>query len=155
MMRFLRTHTRLIMVGVCCLAVGAGASAIASAGASGSHSADHFRDGHHGWTLHARARGLFGLARGAVHGSIVVAIKTGFATITFDRGKIDSVNGQNLTLTEGTPNATYKTVTVTIPARARIRDNRRDAGMSALRPGQRVIVVQAPRRTFVFAHTAP
>jgi hypothetical protein len=25
--------------------------------------------------------------------------------------------------------------------------------MSAIKPGQRVIVLQAPRRTFVFAHT--
>ena len=44
-------------------------------------------------------------------------------------------------------------VTLTIPAGARIRDDRRLAAMSAIKTGQRVVVLQAPQRTFVFAHT--
>lgn len=44
-------------------------------------------------------------------------------------------------------------VTVTIPADARVRDNGTATTLSALRAGQRVIVIQVPRRTFVLAHT--
>jgi hypothetical protein len=77
----------------------------------------------------------------------------GFVTVSFDRGRVDSVNGQQLTLTEGTAKASYKTVTLTIPSTARVRDNRQAATLSDLKAGQRVIVVTAPRQTFVIAHT--
>lgn len=101
----------------------------------------------------ARAGALRRLARRTVHASLVVATRTGFANVTLDRGKVDSVRGRQLTLIEGTKASSYKTVTLTIPAGARIRDNRQLAAMSAIKPGQRAIVLQAPRRTFVFAHT--
>jgi hypothetical protein len=151
-MSALRKHARLILAGVCCLAIGAGASAIASAGATsrattsrGSTPSLHLRA--------LRAHGLRALARRAVHGKIVVRTRNGFVTVTFDRGTIDSVSGRKLKITEGTAQAVYRAVTLTIPAGARIRDNRQPATLAALKPGQRVIVIRAPERTFVFAHT--
>ncbi len=39
---------------------------------------------------------------------------------------------------------TYKSVTVTVPSGARIRDNGQQATMSSLKQGQRVVVLQAP-----------
>ena len=53
---------------------------------------------------------------------------------------------------EGTRRATYKTVTVTLPANARIRVDRRPAQLSDVKPGQRVAVLRAPERAFVRAH---
>jgi hypothetical protein len=148
-MSYIRTHGRLLLVAVCCVALGAGAGAIATAGAASSTPAHAKATAHPG----TRRGALRRFARRAVHGSVVVRTKTGFATVTFDRGTVNSVNGQQLTITEGTPKATYKTVTLTIPSTARVRDNRQPASLSDLKAGQRVIVVQAPKRTFVIAHT--
>jgi len=146
----IRKHSRLVLVGVCCVALGAGASAIASAGAStGSSGKAPQQSGMRG----LRAGGLRRLAKRAVHGDLVIATKKGFVTASFDRGRIQAVNGQQLTITEGTKRASYKTVTLTIPPTARVRDNRQKASMSALKDGQRVIVIQAPKRTFVIART--
>lgn len=140
-------HSRLLLVAVCCAALGAGASAIATAGASTGTSSDHAA------AKHATRGGLRRLALRAVHGSAVVHTKQGFVTVTFDRGKVDSVNGQQLTITEGTAKASYKTVSLTIPADARVRDNRQKASLSDVMAGQRVIVIQAPNRTLVIART--
>ena len=84
------------------------------------------------------------LERRAVHADVVVATKSGFATVTIDRGVVQSVSGQQLTIREGTKKATYKTVTLTIPSSAKVRDNRRASTLSALTAGQRASVVQAP-----------
>ena len=150
-MSFVTKHAKLLTIAVCCLAVGAGASAIATAGAStsskGAASTAQAR------FAGARAGALRRLVRRTVQANLVVATRTGFANVTLDRGKVDSVSGRQLTLTEGTQANSYKTVTLTIPAGARIRDDRRLAAMSAVKPGQRVVVLQAPQRTFVFAHT--
>jgi hypothetical protein len=145
-MSFITKHMRIVVVGLSAMAIGAGASAIASAGAAGTHAARGTRAGH-------RAYGLRRLGRRAVNGSLVVKTATGFQTITFNRGKVDSVSGSKLTMTDGTRRASYQTVTLTIPSTARIRDNRQPATLAALKPGQRVIVIQAPKRTFVIAHT--
>ena len=144
-MSFIRTHGRLLVVAVCCIALGAGVSAIATAGAATGNSS-HPKAG-------VRRGGLRRFAARAVHGTVVARTRSGFATVTFDRGTVDSVNGRQLTLTEGTAQATYKTVTLTIPSTARVRDNRRRATLSDVKAGQRVIVVQAPKQTFVIAHT--
>jgi hypothetical protein len=146
-MSYIRSHSRLLLVAVCCAALGAGASAIATAGASTGTSSGH------AVAKHAKRGGLRRLALRAVHGSAVVHTKQGFVTVTFDRGKVDSVNGQQLIITEGTAKASYKTVTLTIPAGARVRDNRQKASLSDVKPGQRVIVIQAPKRTLVIART--
>ena len=84
---------------------------------------------------------------------MVVATKSGFATVTINRGFVQSVSGQQLTIREGSAKATYKTVTVTIPAGAVIRDNRQKASLSDVKAGQRVLVLTAPKRTYVIART--
>lgn len=151
-MSIIRRNSRLLLIAVSCAAVGAGASAIASAGASTSTPAKvaPARAAHHHrlW-----AGGVRRWTARAVHGNLVVKTKRGFVNVTFDRGKVDSVNGQRLTVTEGTRKASYQTVTLTIPANARVRDDRHKASLSDLTPGQRVIVIQAPKRTLVIAHT--
>jgi hypothetical protein len=150
-MSSIRRHSRLLLVAVCCVAVGAGISAIATAGAATSNTSSH------AGATHARAgkRGKGGLRRllHAVQGSAVVRTADGFANVTFERGKVDSVSGQQLTITEGTAKATYKTVTVTVPAGAVVRDNRQKAALSDVKAGQRVLVLTAPKRTYVIART--
>jgi hypothetical protein len=150
-MSSLRKHSRLLVVAVSCVALGAGVSAIAGAGAATPASAGHPASTR---TAHQGRRGaLRRVAARAVQGSVVVHTKSGFATVTFDRGKVDSVNGQQLTITEASRTATYKTVTLTIPSTAKVRDNGRPAGLSGVTAGQRVLVVMAPRQTYVIART--
>jgi hypothetical protein len=159
-MSSLRKHSRLLAVAVTCVALGAGVGAIASAGAATGGSAkapaagkqtQHAKHGKHG--KQAKAGGLRRYAARAVDGSVVVRTKDGLETVTFDRGKVDSVSGQQLTITEGTPKAAYKTVTLTIPANAVVRDDRQKATLADVKPGQRVLVLVAPKRTFVIART--
>jgi hypothetical protein len=148
----IRKHSRLLLVAVCCLALGAGASVIAGAGAATSTKASAGAKA--GAKAHGAKRGgLRQIARRTVHGDFVVHTKAGFRTVTVDRGVVDSVAGQQLKITEGTPKATYRTVTLTIPANARVRDDRQKASLAAVKPGQRVLVIAAPKRTFVIAHT--
>jgi hypothetical protein len=147
-MSTIRRHSRLLLVAVCCVAAGAGISAIATAGASTSTPSPHTAAKH----AKARTGGLRLLAR-AVQGSAVVRTAHGFATATFARGKVAAVTGQRLTITEGTPRAAYKTVTMTVPANAVIRDDRQKATLSAVKAGQRVLVLTAPQRTYVIART--
>ena len=149
-MRSMFKHSRLLVVAVCCVALGAGISAIASAGASTTKSA------HAGTTAGHKGQhggGLKRFAARAVHGDVVVPTKTGFATVTFDRGVVDSVSGQQLQITEGTKKATYKTVTLTIPTTAVVRDDKQKSTLASVKAGQRVLVVQAPKRTLVVART--
>jgi hypothetical protein len=148
-MSFLRNHSRVLLIAAICAVLGAGASAIATAGAS-SGSAP---------VKGAGALGKRGLRRGAlrmlarsVHGTLVVPTRTGFANVTFDRGSVLSVSGQQVTIAEGTKKATYKTITLTIPEAAVVRDNGKKTALRNVKPAQRVIVVQAPKRTFVIVH---
>ena len=150
-MSSLRKHSRLLVVAVACVALGAGISAIASAGAATTPSSGHSASA--GKAHAARAGALRRFAARAVQGSVVVRTKSGFGTVTFDRGKVDSVSGQQLTITEGTKKASYKTVTLTIPSTAKVRDNRRASSLSALTAGQRVLVLTAPKQTYVIART--
>lgn len=146
-MSFIRRHTRVALVGASCAAAGIGAGAIATAGASTGNSSRPAAG-------NAKKLGpMRRLAARGVQGSAVVHTRHGFATVSFERGRVDSISGRRLTIAEGTPKATYKTVTVTIPADAVVRDNRQKATLSAVKPGQRVIVVTAPRRTHVIART--
>lgn len=151
-MKLRKSHLKLIGLAASCVAIGAGISAITSAGAATSSAAG----AHAGKAAraHRGARGARGAIRRAVHANLVVATKSGFANVTFDRGTVDSVNGQQLTLREGTKKRAYKTVTLTIPSNARVRINRKTATLSQLTPGQRVLVFQLPKRTLVSAHNA-
>ncbi|HEX3832022.1 MAG TPA: hypothetical protein VHW04_08635 [Solirubrobacteraceae bacterium] len=143
-------HSRLLLVAVCCVAVGAGASVIAGAGAATSTKTN--ATGHR--SHNGRKGGLRRVALHAVHGDVVMHTKAGFRTVTFDRGVVDSVAGQRLKITEGTPKATYKTVTLAIPANAVVRDDKQKSSLSSVNAGQRVLVVTAPNRTLVIARTA-
>ena len=147
-MKFLRSHWTLIAVALSCAAGGAAISAIQAAGAATKpgRSVNSYRHADHRYGFHR-------LIRHVVHGQIVVATPQGFQTITFDRGWVQSVSGQQLSLREGTKRASYRTVTLTIPSTARVRDDGQLASLSHVRTGQRALVVQAPARTFVFAHT--
>jgi hypothetical protein len=88
-----------------------------------------------------------------VHSEMVVPTKSGddFETITQDSGKVDSVSSSQLTITEGTDQATYKTVTLDIPADAQVIRDGRKADLGDLRQGDQVHVSQSPQDTFVFA----
>ena len=145
-------HWRTLGVGACCAAAGIGAGAIATAGASPSKAAKPATTA--SASAHAgKHHGLRALARRAVHGTAVVHTKQGFATVTYDRGVVDSVSGDQIKLTEGTPKSTYKTVTLTVPSTVHVRDNKQKASMSSVTAGQRAMVVQLPKRTVVIART--
>jgi hypothetical protein len=104
--------------------------ALAGAGAGIAGSEAHH--GHHG-------RGFF---RGPVHSESVFAARDGsFKTITMDRGEVVSVSGDQLTLREGTKTATYKTVTLTVPADK----------LTGVTAGEKAVVVQSPKGVFVSA----
>lgn len=149
-MTFLRRHFKLLSIGAACAAAGAGASAIATAGATGTSSTSSSSAGHPAVARAARRS----ILRRAVQGDAVVATKNGFATVRLNRGFVQSVSGQQLTIREGTRKATYKTVTLTIPAGAKVRDNGKSASLSDLTSGQRVGVVKGPKQTRVVARDA-
>ena len=152
-MSIINYRSRALAVGVLCAAGGAGAGAVASASASSSHTAK----AHHAKAAgqHAKGRGhaLRELARHSVSGSAVIHTKAGYKTVTFERGTVDSVNGDQLTITEGTPKSTYKQVTLTVPSSALVRDNRQKSSLSSLTQGERVVILSLPKRELVVAHT--
>jgi hypothetical protein len=148
---YLRKHLKLVTVAAACVAIGAAGSAIATAGAASSGTTT--TSSTTAKVPRMRGVGARVLARRAVHANVVVATKSGFETVTVDRGFVQSVSGQQLTIREGTKKATYKTVTLTIPTNATVRDNRQTSPLSALTDGQRVLVAQAPQRTWVIART--
>jgi hypothetical protein len=88
-----------------------------------------------------------------VHSEMVVPNKAGdgFITVTGDDGKVNSVSGSQLTITEGTEKATYKTVTLDIPSDATVVRDGDKAQLSDLQAGDQVHVSQSPDGSFVFA----
>lgn len=83
----------------------------------------------------------------------MVATKSGFANVTVARGRVQSINGDVLTLVEGTPKQSYRTATLTLPATVRVRDDKQKASLSQVTAGQRATVVIGPNRALVVAHT--
>jgi hypothetical protein len=147
-------HRRALALATTCVAVGVGIGAITSAGASTTKAASSSKVAHTAAAArHGRLRHRGRLLRRAVQGDVIVRTASGFGTVSFQRGTVTSVSGAQLTLTEGTRKASYKSVTVTVPAQAVVRDNRTRATLSSLTAGQRVLVINAPKRTFVLAHT--
>ncbi len=141
-----KARLKLGAVALVCVALGAGASVVANGAASTSaHPATTA-------THHARLR-LGALIRRTAQASLVVHTKQGFVNVTIARGTVQSVSGNQLTLTEGTRKATYKTVTYTLPATVRVRDNRRRSTLNAVKAGQRALVVILPKRALVVART--
>jgi len=151
MVKQVHKHAKVLAVGVSCAGLAAGAGAIATAGAATTHSGSHARA--HARAAAVRRLGMHGQPSGppAVHGQLVVPTKTGFATVTFDRGTIKSVSGQQLVVTEGTPKSTYQTVTLTIPADAVVKLDGKSAALDSLPTGDHVMVVQGPNKTCVLA----
>lgn len=149
-MRLLKRHYKLVALAAACVALGAAVSAITSAGAATPASGTTSTAS--GAATHPRRLGLARRAfAGSVQGSLVVHTKSGFATVTFERGVVDSVSGNQLKLTERTNKAVYKSVTITIPSNATVRINRQRATLGQLKPGQHATVVSAPKRTVVVA----
>jgi hypothetical protein len=149
MIHYIQRHITLIAVAVLCTGAGAAASAIANATAASTSPPArmaHHGMGHHGLSLRA-------LVHRTVAGNLVVATRRGFVHVTVARGLVRSVGAHSITLTEGTPRASYRTVTLKLPAKVRVRDNRRRASLGQVSAGQRAIVVIAPRRALVAAHT--
>lgn len=90
-----------------------------------------------------------------IHSETVVPNdKGGFDTVTMDRGAFSSLSGDQLTITEGTKTATYKTVTLTIPSGASVRRNGEAAKLSNLKSGDTVMVMQGAKGTVVAANDA-
>ena len=130
-----------------CAAVGAAGAYVGDAASSPSaSSAATNKAGHAGGARRGPLRAL----RRAVHADAVVPTKDGsFVTVTLDRGVIEKVDGNALTLKEGTRNATYRTVTLQIPSNAVVRIKRQPGKLSDVQQGQRAIVVHGPKRTLV------
>jgi hypothetical protein len=144
------------VLGLDCVAIGAGVGAIASAGAATTSSsagagAAGSTKANRGGGYPALARRLREVRRVAA-GTLTVATKNGFVTVTFDNGAVQSVSGQQLTLLEGTK-TTHRTATLTIPTGAVVRDDGEPAPLGALKAGQRAVVITAPNHTYVIART--
>jgi hypothetical protein len=136
-----------------CAAMGAGATFAVNASAPSTTPASaHGPGGHRNAPHLLRHHAALRRVRRAVHAEAVIPVAGGkFATVIYDRGTVEKVEGQQLTLREGTKTATYKTVTLTIPDDAKIRVNGRPASLADVKPDQRAFVVQGPNVTRVFA----
>src|SRR3954452_15734676 len=135
---------RTILIAAVCGVIGAGAG-IAGAGA-------HEAKGHKSGTRHAKHFNRGFHLGGPVHAELVVPDRQGgFRTVTLDRGTVKTVSGDQLTIAEGTKKATYKDVTLTIPATAKIRRNGDSAALSDLQAGDLVSIVTTGDKTFVKA----
>lgn len=147
-----RKISKVVTVAGVCAAVGAGAAVAGNAASAPSPSAAAAKQTRaNGKGRRAPLRAL----RRAVHADAVVPTKDGrFVTVTLDRGIVQSVSGDQLTLKEGTKKATYKTVSLTIPANAVVRVNKQAVKLSDVKSGQRAAVVRGPKRTLVVARDA-
>jgi hypothetical protein len=100
-------------------------------------------------------RGQFRRLRGAVHADLVVPTKDGkFVNVTVDRGFVEKVEGNSLTLREGTNKATYKTITLDLPSNAVVRIKRKPGKLTDIKAGQHATVVKGPKRTLVIVRNA-
>jgi hypothetical protein len=90
---------------------------------------------------------------GPVHSEAVVpnADGTGFDTVTSDSGKLTSVDGNNLNITEGTDKAKYKDVSIDAGDSPTVVRNHAKATLGDLKAGDHVTVFKGPKGTFVMA----
>lgn len=154
MSAFITRHSRSLVVGLSCAGLATGAGAIASAGAATGHLTGHAGAAHQAGPRQGPPPPA-GLAGQAIHGQVVVPTKTGFATVTFDRGVVKSVDGQQLQITEGTKTDTYQTVTVTIPADAIVRNDGNTTTLANITTGEHVTVIQGPKTCVLAGSGAP
>jgi hypothetical protein len=142
----------LIAVGVTCALAGSAAGiAVTSASTSKTQgSAQAMRDGDGPGRL-----GALGIGGPPVHEELVVPNSSGgFETVTMDQGTFKSLSGSQLTITEGTQTATYKTLTLNVPSNATIVRDGQTAKLSDIKTGDVVRVVKAPSATRVAASSA-
>lgn len=130
-----------VLAAVLCLAVGAMAGI--SSGFAASHKA-HSSSTEAGSAKQAGPPPGGPMGPPAIHSVSVVPNKegSGFDTVTMDSGTVQSVSGQELTITEGTKSVTYKTVTLTIPANATIQLDGKSAQLSELKSGDHITVCE-------------
>lgn len=150
-----RTLVKVGGVVAACGALGAGGAYVGNATSPSSSSAASAGEAKQGRQHDGMRRGGLRSLRRAVHAEAVVPTQDGkFATVTLDRGTVEKVDGRQLTLKEGTPQATYKTVTLEIASDAMVRVNRRPGKLADVKAGQRAIVVRGAGMTRVLAHDA-
>jgi hypothetical protein len=138
-----------------CGALGAGGAYIGSATSPSSSTAAAGNDGKRSGQFAGKRRGPLRPLGRAVHAEAVVPTQGGkFATVTLDRGAVEKVDGSQLTLKEGTRQATYKTVTLDIASDALVRINGQAGKLSDVKAGQRAIVVHGAQKTRVVVHDA-
>lgn len=147
------TRKAIATAAISALVAGGGGAALAGQGKHGGQGGAKVKRSHiKRVDRHAIKQGL-NRAGHAIHSESVVPAKDGtFSTFTFDRGTVTEVSGDQLSVKEGTKTATYKTVTLTIPADANIHVNGPKATLADVKAGQKVIVLQGPNHTLVAAH---
>lgn len=94
---------------------------------------------------------------GPVHSETVVpnADGTGFDTIVTDAGKLTSVDGNTLNITEGTDKAKYKDVAIDVGSSPTVFRNGAAAKLGDLKPDDQVRVIRGtPQGTIVTAEDA-
>jgi hypothetical protein len=118
----------------------------AAISAGGAFAVDAAFTSAHGGGFHHR------LHRAPVHAELVVPARDNtFKTITFDRGTITGVQGSTVQLREGTKDATYKTIDITLGSDAVVWVNGHKATVGDLKADQKARITQRPRGTFVRA----
>jgi hypothetical protein len=159
----MRTITPLKAVAACAItaliAIGVTVAFTASAAPSKRHAnfqtMPRFSGMHHGFPPLGLMRAGLGMLRSTVHADLTIVNADGTAgTITADRGSIESVAGDQLTLKQGTPKTTLKTLTLTIPGNATVLVNFSTKTLADLKPGQRAVVATTPKGTYVLAFDA-
>ena len=150
-----RRTVKIAGVVALCGALGAGGAYIGSSALPSDTSAAAGKDRRGADKRDGHRRGGLRPLRRAVHLEAVVPAQGGkFVTVTVDRGIVEKVDGTTLTLKEGTPRATYKTVSLDIPSGAVVRINRQPGKLSDVKAGQRAIVVHGPTQTRVLVRDA-
>ena len=145
---------QVIAVGATCAVAGAGAGIAGSMAAPKSKQSSSAQ-GTTGATGSKGMRGKRGrgfhppgghLRRGGfpIHSEMVVPKRSGsgFTTVTTDAGKLKSVDGNTLTVTEGTDTEVYKTVDIDVGGSAKVHRNGKTAKVSDLKAGDFVLVAK-------------
>jgi hypothetical protein len=118
--------------------------------------------------MRMRMRGRPGIAKafgfgfgfgfgGPVHSETVIPNDKGdgFITVTTDSGKLKSIDGTKLTVTEGTDKKTYAEPTIDVGSDARVIRNGKKATLSDLKEDDFVHILKGgPKGTIVFAEDA-
>ena len=88
-----------------------------------------------------------------VHAEMVVPNQNGdgFDTVTMDNGKLKSIDGSKLTITEGTDKKTYGEPTIDVGSDPTVIRNHQKAALGDLQTGDFVHVIQGPKGVLVIA----